>query len=300
MPKDLEVRHCRVLVALSEHGGVAAAARRLGLAQSTVSETLLSLERVIGAPVTVRRHGREATLTPAALTLVPHAQALIAASEAALAVVSAQSQGVIRLGTVESISSFLLPRPLRAFREVWPGIDVRVTIGLCEDLRSRVDRFELDAALTIETVDLARDHDGQHLKAKAPAALRLVTSPGHRLARGPIDRAALVGHTLLLADPDGAFNDLMRAWCHAGVQGVRFESAGSVDGVKRGVQSSEAIGVLPDYAVVEELAAGSLAELRVREALPAIALRLTAVDPPFAASPLQNLIAQIGAAIAAV
>ena len=68
--RDLEVRHCRVLVAVSDNGGVAAAARALGLAQSTVSETLLSLERVVGGPVTFRRPGREATLTPAAEALL--------------------------------------------------------------------------------------------------------------------------------------------------------------------------------------------------------------------------------------
>src|SRR5471032_2457347 len=116
MSKDLEVRHCRVLVAVNENGGVAAAARALGLAQSTVSETLLSLERVLGARVTLRRPGREAALTPAVEALLPHARALVAASDAGLAAFSGESQGVIRLGAVESISSFLLPEPLRAFR----------------------------------------------------------------------------------------------------------------------------------------------------------------------------------------
>ena len=65
----------------------------------------------------------------------------------------------------------------------------------------------------------------------------------------------------------------------------------------RGVQTSDAVGVLPDYAVAEELATGSLVALKVREALPSIALRLTTVDPPFETSPLQSLIGQISEAI---
>src|SRR3954454_5959058 len=40
---DLEIRHCRALLAVHASGGVGAAARTLGVAQSTVSETLLSL-----------------------------------------------------------------------------------------------------------------------------------------------------------------------------------------------------------------------------------------------------------------
>jgi molybdate transport repressor ModE-like protein len=106
MTNDLEIRHCRVLVAVSDHSSVSSAARELRLAQSTVSETLLSLERLIGAPVMLRRPGKEAVLTSAALALLPHARALISSAETALAAVSMENRGVIRLGAVESISSF--------------------------------------------------------------------------------------------------------------------------------------------------------------------------------------------------
>lgn len=76
----------------------------------------------------------------------------------------------------------------------------------------------------------------------------------------------------------------------------RLESAGSVDGVKRGIRDSDAIGVLPTYAVADELSSGSLVELNVTESLPAIALRLTTLEPPPESSPLGELTAQIGEA----
>jgi DNA-binding transcriptional LysR family regulator len=294
MSKDLEVRHCRVLVAIADNGGIAAAARALGLAQSTISETLLSLERVLGVPVTLRRPGKEAALTPAADALLPHARVLIAASEAALAAVAMKEQAVVRLGAVESISSFLLPEPLRAFRLAQPNVDVRITIGLCEDLRKRVQRLELDAALTIEGANGTRDAGTRTL---SPMTLCLVVSPHHPLAQKTVRQADLLSQALLLADPDGAFNGLMRAWFKDAAQMPRFESAGSIDGVKRGVRNSDAIGVLPGYAVAEELAAGTLVALKMRETLPAIALLLTAAEQPPAASPLHNLVTQIGAAL---
>ena len=173
---DLEVRHCRTLLAVHASGGVGAAARALGVAQSTVSETLLSLERLLGVPVTVRRAGREATLTAAAEALLPHARSLIAASEAAVA--AARSRDApIRLGTVESISSFLLPGPLGDFRLLWPHVEVLITIGLCEDLRKRVSASELDAALTIEGPQPGLRAD--HARDLSPAPIRLVVSPRH-------------------------------------------------------------------------------------------------------------------------
>jgi molybdate transport repressor ModE-like protein len=291
MSRDLEIRHCRVLVAVQETGGVAAAARALGLAQSTVSETLLSLERVLGAPVTLRRAGREAVLTPAGEALLPHARALILASETALAAVSSAQQAVLRLGTVESISSFLLPRPLGAFRRRWPGVDLKVTVGLCEDLRRRVRRFELDAAISLEGDAAAIE--GEVSQPLSPARLGFLVSPRHPLAGKPVRRAELGGRSFLLADPDGAFNGLLQAWFAGVAQRPKLESAGSVDGVKRGLADGEAIGVLPTYAAAEELAAGALVALDVVEPLPSIALRLTTFEPPAEASPLGELAAEI-------
>ena len=292
MTKDLEVRHCRALVAVRDSGGVGAAARALGVAQSTVSETLLSLERLLGAQVTLRRTGREAVLTAAAEALLPHARALIALSEAALSAAAGQGSSVIRLGTVESISSFLLPGPLGAFRRLWPEVDVRITIGLCGELRKRVARSELDAALTIEGATRPPDPDAT--EQFWPARLRLIVAPRHQLAGRLVTRQDLEARTCLLADPEGAFNQLLTSWFGHALRPPRLESAGSIDGVKRGVLSGDAIGVLPDYAVAQELAAGSLVALETDRPLPPVALCLTTLASPRPASSLAGLIGQIG------
>jgi DNA-binding transcriptional LysR family regulator len=293
MIRDLEIRHCRALVAVHDNGGIGAAARALGIAQSTVSETLLSLERLVGVRMTLPRAGRGAKLTAAAEALLPHAQKLIAGAEAALAAVSGQDAAAIRLGTVESISSFLLPGPISGFRQLWPEIDVRITIGLCEDLRARVARGELDLALTVEQA-------GPAFPGAAgmwPAALCLIVSPDHPLARRGVDARDLTGRTLLLADPDGGFNQLLSAWLDNGANPPKLESAGSVDGVKWGVLNGDAIGVLPDYAIAGELAAGSCVMLKTRLPLPAIALRATSGQSPAPASPMAYLIDKISAAV---
>ena len=288
MARDVEVRHCRALMAVQEHKGVGAAARALGVAQSTVSETLLSLERLIGAPVTVRRSGREAVLTEAAKALLPHARRLIAASEAAFAAGAREGRATIRFGTVESISSFLLPEPLSEFRQSWPQVELQVTIGLCADLRRRVEQGELDAAMTVERADRPR-HDAL-AEAFWPARLRLLVAPGHGLAGKRVTRRDLAGQALLLTDPDGAFNALLKGW----IDSPKLESAGSIDGVKRGIVRSAAIGVLPDYAVADELAAGGLVALDLADPPPPIALCITTQKTARGASSLENLVERIG------
>jgi DNA-binding transcriptional LysR family regulator len=300
MTSDLEVRHCRVLVAVNNHGGVGAAARALGLAQSTVSETLLSLERLIGAPVTLRRPGQEATLSPAAVALLSHAHALISASEAALAAVHSARRNVIRLGAVESASTFLMPSALASFRSRWPDTDVQITVGLCEDLRQRVHRRELAAAVTVEGSNAALDRDGSASRVLSHTRLTLFVASQKMLPELEVTRRDLARRALLLPDSDGAFYTLMRAWFAACSERPRFESAGSIEGVKIGVRSSECIGLLPHYAIAKELALGEFLEVQARESLPTIALNLTTCEVPVAASPLDDMIHCIERASAAI
>jgi DNA-binding transcriptional LysR family regulator len=228
----------------------------------------------------------------AAETLLPHARALIAASAMALASVSAERRGVIRLGAVESISSFLLPQALATFRARWPDIEVRITIGLCNELRRRVLRGELDAAFTVDGAQRPGAVDGGWSRILAPTRLRMIAARPMPREAQELTKAALQERVLLLPDPDGAFCALLRDWLGSAVGGPRMESAGSIDGVKLGVQRSEVIGVLPSYAVNEDLAAGRLHELRIREPLPAIALGVTAQYEPLETSPLHEVIRQ--------
>jgi molybdate transport repressor ModE-like protein len=297
MTNDLEIRHCRVLVAVRDHGSVSAAARELGLAQSTISETLLSLERVIGTPIMLRRPGKEAALTDAAETLLPHARALIAASVTAVSALSIGNRGVIRLGAVESLSSCILPKALSEFRLGWPSIEVQIAIGLCKDLRHRVRQAQIDAALTLDGSETALEHGDVCSRELAPAQLSFIVAKRPPAAAQPVEKADLIGRTILLPDPDGALPSLLRTWFGALSHRARFESAGSIDGVKRAVQSSDLIGVLPKYTVTDEVASAALFELAVREPLPAVSVGLTVQYPPLEASPLQEMIRQIERAI---
>lgn len=64
----MEIRELRVFVAVVDAGGLSAAARRLHLSQSTISETILGLERQLGSPLLVRsREGARPTATGEAL-----------------------------------------------------------------------------------------------------------------------------------------------------------------------------------------------------------------------------------------
>src|SRR5262245_29361118 len=77
MNAELELRHLRVFLAVVESGAQARAARTLGISQSTATETISALERVLGAPL-FHKQSRRSTLTPAGEALVPYAKRALA------------------------------------------------------------------------------------------------------------------------------------------------------------------------------------------------------------------------------
>jgi DNA-binding transcriptional LysR family regulator len=87
-------------------------------------------------------------LSKTAIKLLPYARVLVASSQAALATAISSKRTTVRLGAVEFASSFLLPAPLGSFRRRRPDVDVSIVVGLCADLKTRVEMGELDIALT--------------------------------------------------------------------------------------------------------------------------------------------------------
>src|SRR5262245_61874141 len=86
--QELEIRQLRAFVVLVESGSMSAAARALGVSQSTISEVISALERTLATRIVTRRRGAHGvTLTPAGEALLPYARdALAAATTARLAV----------------------------------------------------------------------------------------------------------------------------------------------------------------------------------------------------------------------
>ena len=113
-------RQLAALVAVVETGTFGAAADELGYTQSAVSQQVAALERVAGASLLVRPGGpRRVSLTPAGEALVVHARAVLARLQAARAdldAISAGDRGTLRVGTMQSVGTKVLPWLLKRFR----------------------------------------------------------------------------------------------------------------------------------------------------------------------------------------
>ena len=124
----LEIRHLQALVAVVDTGTFSAAAEQLGYTQSAVSQQVATLERIVGTPLFERPGGpRPVRLTTAGEILLTHARAVLARISSAatdLRALASGEQGELRVGTLPSVGTKILPRLLRTFRAEWPGIQI--------------------------------------------------------------------------------------------------------------------------------------------------------------------------------
>jgi DNA-binding transcriptional LysR family regulator len=145
----LEVRHLLALVAVVETGTFSRAADQLDYTQSAVSQQVSTLERIVGTPLFERPGGpRPVRLTAAGEVLLTHARAILARVGSAatdLRALASGEQGELRVGTLPSVGTKVLPRLLGTFRAEWPGIEIVLRESRdCADLIHAVETGDID------------------------------------------------------------------------------------------------------------------------------------------------------------
>lgn len=113
----MELRELKSFVAVVEESGMSAAARRLHVSQSALSQTINSLERELGVKLLVRSSAGVRP-TPAGMTLLGEARAVLARyAQAVRTMADHTTEGgcVIRLGIPVELPPSVLPATLSRF-----------------------------------------------------------------------------------------------------------------------------------------------------------------------------------------
>jgi DNA-binding transcriptional LysR family regulator len=134
-------------LAVERTGGFTAAAKELGLRQSTISGHVARLEKQAGRQL-FRRDTHAVALTPDGEAMVRFAREILAAQGQAEAYFTDTGlAGHIRFGASEDIVATGLPDILLDFRNAFPAVDLDLRVGLTTELRDEVRTNRLDLAL---------------------------------------------------------------------------------------------------------------------------------------------------------
>jgi len=141
----MNLRQLGSFLCLVEEGSFTRAARRLGIAQPSLSQQIRSLEAELGGPL-IERLPRGIRLTAAGRAFLPEAQAAVRAAEragAAARMALGLEAGELEVAVLLSMAVGILPAAIRRFYERYPEIGIRMREYthrnlLEEDVRSGV------------------------------------------------------------------------------------------------------------------------------------------------------------------
>ena len=178
----LDPKHLAQLSVIIEAGSFRSAANRLGATQPALSRTMKSLEARLGAPL-FQKEGRRSVPTSLALRLARNGLAIRLAEEQAGIVAEQAASGVIgelRIGAPPIVSGRFLTGAMATFIKANPHCGVEIRTGLVHELRSMLERGEID--LVIGPENLADPADGLVFTALFDDRVGIMCRTGHALA----------------------------------------------------------------------------------------------------------------------
>ena len=148
-----------IFLAVAEEGAISAAARRLGVSPSAISQQLTGLEAALGA-VLLDRSARPMGLTPAGAMFRRHAQTILNAEAEArsdLAVADLSGLITLRLGMIEDFDAEVTPRLLTALAVDLKGCRFLLETGASHRLLDQLEARALDVVVAADLGSEAAD-----------------------------------------------------------------------------------------------------------------------------------------------
>lgn len=153
----MDVKTLYTLIAIADRGSFAEAGNAIGLSLSAVSMQMRALEEELGTTI-FDRSRRPPVLTESGLALTHRARELIVHWESMSAALKKDaSGGLLKLGSVHTCVSGVLPLALKRMQQQGHGIDIHVTTGLTHELEKAVYHRQLDVAIVTEPEAMRSD-----------------------------------------------------------------------------------------------------------------------------------------------
>jgi DNA-binding transcriptional LysR family regulator len=171
----------RTFLAVAQSLSFTRAAASLGLSQPTVSQHVRKLEQSVGRPLFVR-DTRSVTLTADGEAMAGFARSILAAHEQAVGYFTGSGlSGRLRFGVTDDLALTPVPSILREFRELYPRIDLELTVSQSGALQRRVESGHLDIAFVKQAPGDARGRLVRRDRLVWAAAPGTKLEPGRRI-----------------------------------------------------------------------------------------------------------------------
>jgi LysR family hydrogen peroxide-inducible transcriptional activator len=248
----MELHQLRYVCAIAETGSFSRAAERCQIAQPSLSQQVLKLERDLGTKL-FDRLGRSIRITEAGRAFLPHARSILDQMETARSSVADQNadlRGNVAAGVIPTIAPYLMPRYTATFAKKYPDAKLRIveetTPMLVEGLRD----LSIDVAILALPL---RHKDLESFPIRTEPLFVALPKDHPYSGAGSIALKSLRGESFVMLRNGHCFRDLSIVTCtHARITpNIAFESDqfSSVLGM---VAAGIGISLVPEMAIDRE------------------------------------------------
>ncbi|RJP94660.1 MAG: LysR family transcriptional regulator [Desulfobacteraceae bacterium] len=263
----MDIWHLQVFQKVVEMKGFSNASKAVSLTQPTISSHIKELESYYGCKL-LDRLGKQALPTRAGELLYAYAGKLIslfAETETAMAEFTGNISGRLVMGGSTIPGSYILPRAIGQFVKQYPDVNITVIVGDTDQVIEEILNFRSEFAVVGAKTD-SHKIDQQKL---IEDDMRLIVPAGHPWAdKKQVTLDMLMSEPFIIREHgSGTLQSIQKSLSHSNKEISSLNviaELGSTAAVIQGIKNHVGISILSPIAVAEELAAGSLKALTIK------------------------------------
>ena len=263
MSVPLDSRQLRAFVSLAKHGSFSRAAEELNLSQSAVSHSVKALETDLGCRL-LDRVGKRVSLNSAGEHFLFYAEKVLknmGAARQSVEQVIMEGGNRLRVAAGTTACHYLLPRVLREFKDSFPRCQLSIEPSDSRKAISLIKENRVDVALSLEP----EKETNVNFRPLFSDELQFLLHPDHPwVKRRHVVRDDLPRQTIILHTRTSHTYKLIEQYFKR--EDMPLNSVlelGNMEGIKAMVKLDLGIGVVAPWTARAELAAGTLACLRL-------------------------------------
>ena len=259
----MELREISAFLQVAQFKSFSKAAKHLGYSQAAITIQIKQLEQELGVPL-FDRIGKQISLTQEGERFFVHANTVISELAQARESLSGSRElnGTLHIGTIESICTVLLPPVMKHYHNLYPQVNVRITIDSPEVLLNSLTNGTLDLVYILDR----RIHDERLVKVleEPEEAVFTVSSENPLCAREHLSLEEVLTQPFILTERNASYRLMLDQYLSAQERSIRpYLSIGNTEFIIRQLLGSQSISFLPSFAIAEEKRNGLLCALNV-------------------------------------
>ena len=261
----MEIRQLHSFIKIVELQSFSKAAEALGYTQAAVTIQIRQLELEFNTRF-FDRVGRHVELTPPGRKFLMYANEILRKVDDVHAMLgnAVVKDHRLRVGTLESLLSFKLPKVVSYFYKHYPTVALEIRSGTPKELNEMLDHNQIDLAYYIDQKVYGQNWEKT---LEEPEAVVFVASKDAKLLeKEDYLLAELLNQPFFLTEKDSNYRYALEQELASRHLGIRpFFETRNPDVIIELIKENQALSFLPRYAVEESLNDGSLRLLKVQD-----------------------------------